>query len=91
MGVYDFFKGPCPKCGGNVGDYKGEESGDIQTKMFDPVPEDGACFRSFSPGDTLPFAPPTKRQCIGETACCGTKIDAIFDGDKLVKYEITKV
>jgi len=49
MGVYDFFKGPCPKCGAEIG----EGMGDIQTKLFSE-PIEGGCFRTFRPGDELP-------------------------------------
>ncbi len=87
MGIYDFFKGKCPHCDGNIDEYDGEPYGDIQTKMFWPQPS--ACFRSFWPGGKLPFAPPIKRICIGKTSCCDTMIDAIFEGDTLLRYEVT--
>lgn len=88
MGIYDFFKGTCPNCGDQIENYNGEPCGAIQTKMFWPMTN--ACFRSFYPGGKLPFAPPVERLCIGETACCDTTIDAVFDKDTLARYEITK-
>jgi hypothetical protein len=90
MGIYDFFKGTCPHCGDQIDSYNGQKCGSIQTKMFWPVPEH--CFRDFMPGERVPFAPPDymKRFCVGTTACCDTLIDAIFEEDLLVRYEVSK-
>lgn len=94
MGIYDFFKGECPNCGKQIDEYNGKSIGEIQTKIFHPTNK--ICFRKFIPGNRVPipksqntidFSRPVN---IGETACCSTKIDAIFDGDVLVKYQITQ-
>ena len=87
MGVCDFFKGDCPHCGDQVENYKGEPSGDIQTKMFKPWAESGCCFREFRPGSRVPFAPHKTRVSIGSTACCNKPVVAVFEGDVLVRYE----
>ncbi len=88
MGIYDFFKGECPKCGNQLDmNSDGEKTGDIQTNMFNPTQYH--CFREFSPGSKVPFAPKQTEVCIGETTCCRTIIDAIFDGDLLAKYKVT--
>ena len=88
MGLYDFFKGECPKCGNQLDTGRdGVTSGDIQTKMFSP--NHNQCFREFRPGSKVPFDPEQSKVCIGETVCCGTTINAVFDEGTLVKYEVT--
>lgn len=88
MGVYDFFKGDCPHCGGQIDHHpQFGAGGDIQTKYFDPWPEEGECFRSFYPGSQVPFAP-EENFLIGRTCCCHTLIKACFDGDILTHYEV---
>jgi hypothetical protein len=88
MGVYDYWKGECPYCGGQIDtDENGNQYGDIQTKIFTHYPGNGDCFRVFKPGDTLPFALLSNAIVIGDSVCCGHPIVAILDGDKLVSYE----
>lgn len=50
MGVYDFFKGPCPNCPKDIDYYPkiGDHCGEIQTKLFS-TPDFGNCFRDFFP------------------------------------------
>lgn len=86
MGVYDFFKGQCPKCDHNI-DHHPEFGvcGDIQTKYF--ITDHTECFRDFYPGKKVPFAP-QNNFIIGKTCCCNTLIKACFDKNILAKYEI---
>lgn len=81
MGVYDYFKGKCPHCNGQVDQWNGQECGDIQTKAFS-----GCSFRSFYPGDTMPHVPPSNPMRIGTTACCDKMVIAGFRGKKLLGY-----
>lgn len=85
MGVYDFFKGPCPKCKDSIDNHpEFGPCGDIQTKYF--ITGD-SCFRDFFPGSKMPFAP-LHNFIIGRTCCCQTLIKACFDNDILVEYVI---
>lgn len=69
MGVYDFLKGPCPKCGKEIG----ADSGDIQIKWFS-APVEGECFRTFKPGDVLPAHIDNGLHAVGTYSyCCGTE------------------
>lgn len=99
MGVYDYFRGPCPHCGGKVDtspDYG--VCGDMQTKICSVFATDEKgnwlCSRDFYPGDTLPILkgenyfgdriPKTFLWILkGETACCGKRI-AIFVKDCII-------
>lgn len=85
MGVYDFFKGKCPKCPSFI-DIHPEygQCGDIQTKYFI---QDEQCFRNFTPGSRVPFAP-LSNFVIGRTCCCNTLIKACFEGDVLLEYTV---
>jgi hypothetical protein len=53
MGVYDFLRGTCPYCNGQIDtDENGTQCGSIQTKIC----SDGfKSFRTFRPGDRLPL------------------------------------
>ncbi len=83
MGVYDFFRGPCPHCGGQIDTHpEYGVCGDIQTKAFD-FPR----FRSYRPGDVCP-KPPSMRMRIGETVCCGKDITVVFRNE--TPYKIVK-
>lgn len=53
MGVYDYLKGRCPKCGEEIG----SNSDDIQVKWF-PRIDATKPFRTFIPGDKLPIQLP---------------------------------
>lgn len=89
MGVYDYFRGKCPHCDGNVDERDGEKYGDIQCKFFTSGKHHTSartCFRDFYPGGIVPFAP-GKDLVIGPTVCCGKDIKVVFDGCKIVKYE----
>lgn len=97
MGFYDFFKGECPNCNCQLDSYNGRVFGDIQTKMFCSESNRTNYFREFRPGDHVPFSPykstnltKTKTIPIGTTTCCDTAISAIFDGDLLIKYVVSK-
>jgi hypothetical protein len=87
MGVYDYFKGACPKCNGQIDHKDGKSYGSIQTKLFNPVPTLRGCGRTFKPGKIVPFAP-RRTIYIGETCCCNTPINAIFEGNLLKKYVV---
>lgn len=81
MGAYDYFKGKCPHCHGQVDQHNGERGGDIQTKEF-PY----CSFRSFYPGDIMPQNPSSDIMTIGPTACCNKMIMAGFYRKKLLGY-----
>ena len=85
MGVYDFFKGICPRCSKALDEHPTDgKFGDIQTKMF--ITDDD-CFRSFYPGMRVPCDPLKEEIIIGHTCCCNTIIKACFDGTLLVGYK----
>jgi len=89
MGVYDFFKGKCPKCPSFI-DLHPEygQCGDIQTKYFIRYDEPNEqCFRSFQPGSYVPFIPESNF-LIGRTCCCNTLIKACFQDNRLVEYTV---
>ena len=89
MGVYDFFKGTCPKCNKQVDDHpEYGRCGDIQTKYF--IVDIENSFRDFKPGCKVPFAP-NENFIIGRTCCCDTLIKAIFDQDLLIRYDIASI
>jgi len=87
MGVYDFFKGKCPNCGNQIDSFCGKECGDIQTKLF--ITDNYNSFRSFRPGDNVPFSLGKECVQIGKTACCRTDINVHFDGTKITKYSVS--
>jgi len=85
MGVYDFFKGKCPNCPKMIDEHpEYGQCGDIQTKYFIVNDE---CFRSFQPGDRVPFIPETNF-VIGRTCCCDTIIKVCFERDRIVEYTV---
>lgn len=89
MGVYDFFKGTCPKCNKQVDDHpEYGRCGDIQTKYF--IIHEMNSFREFKPGCKVPFTP-NENFLIGKTCCCDTLLRAIFNQDTLLRYEIANV
>jgi hypothetical protein len=83
MGCYDFFKGKCPHCDGQVDQRDGEPggNGNIQTKAFRDC-----SFRSFYPGDTMPHLPVHNLMYIGRSTCCDQQIVAGFRGKILLGY-----
>jgi hypothetical protein len=86
MGVYDFFKGTCPKCFNQINNHPQYGlCGDIQTKYF--IIDEMDSFRSFYPGSKVPFAP-DKDFIIGKTCCCNTLIKAIFNWNILTGYQV---
>lgn len=86
MGVYDFFKGTCPHCCKSIDDHpEYGKGGDIQTKYFISDPEE--CFRTFLPGNRVPFAPNTNL-VIGRSCCCDTILKACFEADRLIEYAV---
>ena len=86
MGVYDFFKGECPHCRGQIDtEEKGQKFGEIQTKAFINPLHLMDSFRKFYPGSLMPEQPPSQMR-IGKTVCCRTPIIAVFEGKTLVKY-----
>ena len=90
MGVYDFLRGGCPNpaCQGKVDHHPNYGvAGDIQTKLW-AIPEQGMCFRSFCPGDTVPKDMGQVVIPIGKTCCCSTEIEAVFDGTTLLGYKL---
>lgn len=98
MGVYDYYKGTCPKCGKKFGyDENGGECGDIQTKDFVYMREGEVytarnfenCFRTFTVG--------MENGCFPMNACiplndscphCKTCLVAVFKDGVLVSYDI---
>jgi hypothetical protein len=81
MGCYDFFKGKCPHCDGQVDQRNGKPGGDIQTKAFS-----NCSFRTFYPGDTMPHLPGSSFMNIGRSLCCDKQIVAGFRGKVLLGY-----
>lgn len=88
MGVYDFFKGECPYCFGEV-DVSQEygKCGDIQTKLFINVPNEEDCFRNFYPGDRVPLQINYMEIRVGPTCCCDEYIMVIIENSIIQEYE----
>ena len=98
MGIYDFFKGKCPKCGKAFGhDDDGQETGEIQSKTFSHMQEghlmidryETNCFRTFTVG--------SKNGCFPKNAClrledtcihCNSYLVAVFLEGELVRFEV---
>lgn len=88
MGVYDFYKGSCPRCGKKFGyDEDGSECGDIQTKEF-VGGSVGNCFRTFTVG-TKNRRFPVDGTSYLQDPCphCNTVIVAVFKERVLVRFE----
>ena len=81
MGVYDYFKGTCPKCGFEL-DTSPEfgRCGEIQTKLFSRP-----YAREFRPGQKVPHYLGEDVVPIGTTVCCNTKIAAHFEQTSIVE------
>jgi len=88
MGVYDFFKGPCPHCQQQV-DVHPEygKCGDIQDKTFIHEPNANDCFRDFYPGCQMPVYMKYFEKIIGPTCCCDKLIKCIIIEGYLQPYE----
>lgn len=88
MGVYDFFKGKCPYCSGQV-DVHPQYGicGDIQTKIWIHEPEYGDCFRDFYPGSKTPIPIDYAEFEIGPTCCCDKNIMVIIINDIIQDYQ----
>jgi hypothetical protein len=89
MGVYDFFRGPCPYCDGQI-DIHPEygKCGDIQTKIWIYQPEMNDCFRDFYPGSYSPIPIDYKEYRIGPTCCCNNEIMVIIIDSVIQEYQI---
>jgi hypothetical protein len=87
---YDCFRGDCPHCHKKIDCHpEWGRFDDIQTTRFIQSVQDlDRCFRSFRPGDTVPYLPEDEEFVIGRTDCCGSYIKACFDGRILSHYVV---
>jgi hypothetical protein len=89
MGVYDFFKGTCPYCSGQIDvDPTYGKCGDIQTKIWTHQPNIDDCFREFYPGTITPIPIEYMELCIGPTCCCDKYINVIVINNVIQNYQI---
>lgn len=84
MGVYDYLKGACPKCGRKIG----EKSGDIQIKWFSrPVEEE--CFRTFYPTNRFPEEFPDGIYPLEECLGCKTMLYAVVKENRFNGFTVS--
>ena len=88
MRVYDYFRGTCPNCNGQIDrDHLNIKQDSIQTSLFS-IKEIEQSFRSFYPDDKVPEDMGKCSIKIGKSVCCDTQLEAVFDGNKLLGYKM---